>query len=51
MRVFKFLSAIKIIDPPWPPSPPSGPPNSINFSLRKLADPDPPSPALTNIFA
>ena len=50
IRVFKFLLAIKIIDPPFPPSPPSGPPNSINFSLRKLADPDPPSPAFTCIF-
>ena len=41
----------KIIDPPFPPSPPSGPPNSINFSLLKLEDPDPPSPAFTYIFA
>ena len=37
--------AIKITDPPSPPSPPSGPPNSIYFSLLKLEDPDPPSPA------
>ena len=37
-------------DPPSPPSPPSGPPNSINFSLRKLAEPDPPFPALIYIF-
>ena len=51
MRVFKFLSAIKIIDPPEPPSPPSSPPNSINFSLLKLADPDPPFPAFTCILA
>ena len=26
--------------------PPSGPPNSIYFSRRKLAEPDPPLPAL-----
>ena len=51
IRVFKFLLAKKTIDPPWPPSPPSGPPYSINFSLLKLADPDPPSPAFTYIFA
>ena len=50
IRVFKFLSDFKIIEPPFPPSPPSGPPNSINFSLLKLGDPEPPSPALINIL-
>src|ERR1700674_1060589 len=37
--------------PPRPPSPPSGPPLGICFSRRKLADPLPPSPAITSIFA
>src|SRR5271165_1199869 len=32
------------MSPPLPPLPPSGPPNSINFSRRKLAEPRPPSP-------
>ena len=50
IRVFKFLSDFKIIEPPFPPSPPSGPPNSINFSLLKLGEPEPPSPALINIL-
>ena len=44
-------SVQSFIGPPLPPSPPLGPPNSINFSLLKLADPDPPSPAFTYIFA
>ena len=50
ISVFKFLSDFKITEPPLPPSPPSGPPNSINFYLLKLGDPDPPSPALIYIL-
>ena len=50
IKVFKFLSDLSIIDPPFPPSPPSGPPNSINFSRLKLGDPEPPSPAFINIL-
>ena len=37
--------------PPLPPSPPSGPPYSTNFSLLKLMQPAPPSPAFRWILA
>src|SRR5690348_13243464 len=37
--------------PPRPPSPPSGPPRGTYFSRRKDADPSPPLPAITSIFA
>src|SRR4051794_37073066 len=37
--------------PPRPPSPPLGPPNSMNFSRRKLAAPAPPCPLWTQILA
>ena len=37
--------------PPRPPSPPFGPPNSMNFSRRKLDDPAPPSPLRTYTLA
>ncbi len=46
-RVLISLLVLKIICPPLPPSPPSGPPFGIYFSLRKLIQPLPPSPALT----
>ena len=46
INVLRFLSDWTIIDPPSPPSPPSGPPYSTNFSLLKLAEPEPPFPAL-----
>ena len=46
-----FLSATAQTDPPRPPSPPSGPPNSMNFSLRIDALPEPPFPAITSIRA
>ncbi len=50
ISVFRFLSDISITEPPLPPSPPSGPPNSMNFSLLKLGEPDPPSPAFIYIL-
>src|SRR5712692_9505344 len=37
--------------PPRPPSPPSGPPRGTYFSRRKDAEPSPPLPAMTSIFA
>src|SRR4051794_10446136 len=44
-------SATAQIDPPLPPSPPSGPPKGRNFSRQNEAQPLPPSPAMTSIFA
>src|SRR3954470_14141353 len=44
-------SATAQIEPPLPPSPPSGPPNGRNFSRQNEAQPLPPSPAMTSIFA
>ena len=35
--------------PPFPPSPPFGPPRGTYFSLRKLTQPRPPSPAFTKM--
>ena len=40
--MLRFLSDSTTTEPPVPTSPPSGPPNSTNFSLRKLAEPEPP---------
>src|SRR5258706_11447787 len=37
--------------PPRPPSPPSGPPRGIDRSRRNEAEPSPPLPAITSIFA
>src|SRR5579859_101115 len=51
MRVFTLRSARAHTLPPRPPSPPSGPPRGTYFSRRKLAEPSPPLPACTSIFA
>src|SRR6185437_7124225 len=49
--VFRPSSATSHTLPPSPPSPPLGPPNGMNFSRRKLAQPSPPLPACTLMMA
>src|SRR6185437_540355 len=51
ISVFKLSSATSHTLPPTPPSPPLGPPNGMNFSRRKLAQPSPPLPACTLMMA
>src|SRR6266850_3577006 len=51
MRVLMLRSARAQMLPPRPPSPPSGPPRGTYFSRRKCAEPSPPLPACTSIFA
>src|SRR6476620_9161929 len=51
MRVLSPATASKTTSPPLAPSPPSGPPNSTNFSRRKLTAPGPPAPERTKILA
>src|SRR5438128_9780773 len=47
-RLFVPATARTTTSPPSPPSPPSGPPFGTYFSRRKLQQPLPPSPPLTN---
>ena len=49
--VFRLGSASTNTLPPRPPLPPSGPPNSTNFSRRKLTAPAPPVPERACILA
>src|SRR6476661_6803966 len=51
MSVLRPATASKTTSAPFPPSPPSGPPNSTNFSRRKLTAPGPPAPERMNILA
>src|SRR5690242_2148553 len=51
ISVFRPSSATSHTLPPSPPSPPFGPPNGMNFSRRKLAQPSPPLPACTLMMA
>src|SRR5690242_2551376 len=51
MSVLMLRSARAQTLPPRPPSPPSGPPRGTYFSRRKCAEPSPPLPACTSIFA
>src|SRR6185437_14913165 len=51
ISVFRPSSATSHTLPPSPPSPPLGPPNGMNFSRRKLAQPSPPLPACTLMMA
>src|SRR6185369_14040667 len=44
-------SATSQMLPPRPPSPPSGPPRGTNFSRLNEAEPLPPSPAITSMYA
>src|SRR6266540_6905521 len=51
MSVLTLRSARAQTLPPRPPSPPSGPPRGTYFSRRNDAEPSPPLPACTSIFA